>query len=411
MSGAKPSPKGVTPDNAGPLAGIRVLDMTAVVLGPLATQTLGDYGAEVIKVESPAGDLMRSGSYTRRPGMASVFLTLNRNKRSLCVDLRQPEGAAVLRRIVPSCDVLVHNMRVEAIERLGFGYEAVRALRPEIVYCAATGFDQDGPDAGKPAFDDVIQAASGLVAITGIGKDAPDFIPTLVADKTTGLALVNAVLAALFHRERTGKGQYVEVPMLETMVSFVLAEHMGGLAFEPPGPVGYLRILAGGRSPSPTEDGYIGILPYTVDRWTALLHAVNRPELAELPLIKDREQRHTRSKEVYELLATITRTRTTADWMKLCHELDIPATPVYGLDDLPKHPQLVATGLFQTAEHPSEGTVRYTRPATKFAASPASVRRLAPTLGQHNAEILREAGFGEHEIADLRARNILVQKD
>jgi formyl-CoA transferase len=412
MTDVKPVQKGATAQSPGPLAGIRVLDMTAVVLGPLATQTLGDFGAEVIKVESPAGDLMRSGSISVHPGMTSIFLGLNRNKRSLCIDLRQPDGAAVLRRIVPGCDVLVHNMRVEAIERLGFGYNAVAALRPNIVYCAATGFDEDGPDAGKPAFDDVIQAASGLVALTGIGKDAPDFIPTLVADKTTGLVLVNAVLAALFHRERTGAGQYVEVPMLETMVSFVLAEHMGGLSWEPkPGPAGYHRILAGGRSLSPTKDGYIGILPYTVDRWTAFLEAVGRPDLAALPMIRDRETRHARSKEVYALLATITRTRTTAEWMKLCHELDIPATPVYGLEDLTEHPQLKAVGLFQTAEHPSEGTIRYTRPATKFAASPASVRRLAPTLGQHNAELMREAGFADSEIADLRARNILVQRD
>jgi formyl-CoA transferase len=408
------TPSAVSSDlsETGPLAGIRVLDMTAVVLGPLATQILGDYGAEVIKVESPAGDLMRGGSATRRPGMASVFLSLNRNKRSLCVDLRQPDGVAVLRRIVPSCDVLVHNMRIEAMERLGFGYDAVAALRPNIVYCAATGFDEDGPDAGKPAFDDVIQAASGLVAITGMGKDEPDFVPTLVADKTTGLALVNAVLAALLHRERTGAGQYVEVPMLETMVAFVMAEHLGALSFEPPlGPAGYVRILAGGRKPSPTKDGYIGILPYTADRWIRFLEAVGRHDLAALPLITDREQRTVRSKEVYTLLSTITRTRTTAEWMELCHELDIPATPVYGLDDLPDHPQLVATRLFQIAEHPTEGTVRYVRPPTKFAASPASVRRLAPTLGQHNAEILREAGYGEDEIAALRAQNILVQKE
>jgi formyl-CoA transferase len=405
MNGVKPD------DNRGPLAGIRVLDMTNVVLGPLATQILGDYGADVIKVESPAGDLMRGGSYMKRPGMASVFMNLNRNKRSLCLDLRKPEAVAALRRIVPSCDVLVHNMRVEAIERLGFGYEAVNALRPNIVYCAATGFDQDGPDAGKPAFDDVIQSASGLVALSGMARGEPDFMPTLLADKTSGMALVNAVLAALLHRERTGAGQYVEVPMLETVTAFVMAEHLGGLAFEPAGPPGYTRILGGGRKPSPTKDGYIGILPYSTDRWIAFLEAVGRPDLAAMPLFTDREIRTARSREVYEIVGTITATRTTAEWMTLLHELDIPATPVYGLDELPEHPQLKAVGLFQTAEHHTEGTVRYVRPPTKFAASPASVRRLAPTLGQHNAEIMREAGFAENEIADLRARNVLVQRD
>lgn len=402
---------GATRDSAGPLAGIRVLDMTNVVLGPLATQILGDYGADVIKVESPAGDLMRTGSYMKRPGMASVFLNLNRNKRSLCLDLRKPEAAAALRRIVPSCDVLVSNMRVEAIERLGFGYEAVNALRPDIVYCTATGFDEDGPDAGKPAFDDVIQSASGLVALSGLARGEPDFMPTLLADKTSGMALVNAVLAALVHRERTGAGQYVEVPMLETMTAFVMAEHLGGLAFEPPGPPGYTRILGGGRKPSPTKDGYIGILPYSTDRWVAFLEAVGRPELAAMPLFTDREIRNARSREVYEIVGTITATRTTAEWMTLLHELDIPATPVYGLGDLVEHPQLKAVGLFQTAEHHTEGTVRYVRPPTKFAASPASVRRLAPTLGQHNAEILREAGFADSEIADLESRNVLVRKD
>jgi formyl-CoA transferase len=400
-----------SPEAAGPLVGIRVLDITNVVLGPLATQILGDYGAEIIKVESPAGDLMRGGSFMRHPGMASVFLNLNRNKRSLCIDLRQPEGAAALRRVVPGCDVLVHNMRVEAIERLGFGYDAVAAMRPEIVYCAATGFGEDGPDAGKPAFDDVIQSASGLVAITGIGKDMPDFIPTLVADKTTGMALVNAVLAALLHRERTGVGQYVEVPMLETMTAWVMAEHLGGLAFDPPGPPGYTRILGGGRKPSPTKDGYIGILPYSTERWVAFLEAVGRPDLAVLPLITDRETRTARSKEVYELLGTITATRTTAEWMELLTELDIPATPVYGLDDLIDHPQLAAVGLFQTMMHPTEGTVRYVRPPTKFAASPASVRRHAPSLGEHSVEVLREAGLNDDEIASLRARNIVMQKD
>ena len=233
---------------AGPLAGIRVLDMTAVVLGPVATQILGDYGAEVIKVEAPEGDLMRANGVSLHPGMSSIFLAINRNKRSLALDLKRPEGKAVLERLVPTVDVLVHNMRVSAIERLGFGYEAVAALNGRIVYCAAPGFGQDGPDRDKPAFDDIIQAACGIASIMSIGRQAPDYAPTLVADKTTGMAVVNAVLAGLFHRERTGEGQYIEVPMLETMTAFLLAEHLaaGG---QGQCQRGDQRESGGGRSP------------------------------------------------------------------------------------------------------------------------------------------------------------------
>ena len=202
----------------GPLAGVRILDLTSVVLGPLATQILGDYGAEIIKVENLEGDLMRANGVSVHPGMSSIFLAINRNKRSLAVDLKTAEGKEVLRRLLPGVDALVHNMRVAAIEKLGFGYRAVAAIKPDIVYCAATGFGQDGPDRDKPAFDDIIQAACGLASLNSIGRAEPDYAPTLVADKTAGLAVVNAVLAALFNRERSGRGQYVEVPMFETMV-------------------------------------------------------------------------------------------------------------------------------------------------------------------------------------------------
>jgi formyl-CoA transferase len=394
----------------GPLAGIRVLDMTSVVLGPLATQILGDYGAEIVKIESPHGDMMRANGVSLHPGMSSIFLAVNRNKRSLCLDLTKPEGAAALRRIVPICDVLMHNMRVEAIERLGFGYDAVRALHPAIVYCAATGFDEDGPHAGKPAFDDIIQAACGLAAIASTGREQPDYVPTLVADKTTGMAVVNAVLAALFHRERSGQGQYVEVPMLETLTAFVLAEHLGGLTFESrPAPAGYARLLAGGRKPAPTKDGYIGLLPYTADQWLAFLEAAGRNDLAETLGVADRQTRNRNIQKLYALVREITPARTTAEWMSLCEALDIPATPITALDDLPEHPQLKAVGLFQTMEHPSEGTIQYVRPPTKFADTPASVRRPAPRLGEHSKELLREAGFSETEIAELLSIKATIQ--
>lgn len=397
---------------SGPLAGVRVLDLTSVVLGPLATQILGDFGADILKIENPNGDMMRTNGVSLHPGMSSIFLALNRNKRSLCLNLAIEEGKDVLKRLIASVDVLVHNMRVEAIERLGFGYQAVRAINPKIVYCAATGFDQDGPDRDQPAFDDIIQAASGLATIASIGRDKPDFVPTLVADKTAGISVVNAVLAALFHRERTGEGQYVEVPMLETMVAFVLTEHLGGLTFEPsPTKAGYARLLAGGRKPAPTKDGFIALLPYTTEQWHSFLKAADRPDLIETLAIADRHTRNANIQKIYAALHEITLTRTTAEWMSICNQFDIPATPLYSLDELPDHPQLRATQLFQTMEHPSEGTVRYVRPPTKFARTPASVRRPAPRVGEHSREILREAGLRDDEITALLAAKTVKQHE
>ncbi|MBS0469630.1 MAG: CoA transferase [Proteobacteria bacterium] len=396
----------------GPLQGIRVLDLSAVVLGPYATQILGDFGAEIVKVESPSGDLMRLNGVSRNRGMSSIFLTLNRNKRSLALDLQTPEGKAVLRRLIPSFDVLVHNMRVEAIERLGFGYDAVAARNPKIVYCAATGFDQDGPDAGRPAFDDIIQAASGLAAVASTGRDAPDYVPSLIADKTTGMAVVNAVLAALVHRERHGRGQYVEVPMLETMAAFVLTEHLGGLAFDPPlAPAGYARLLEGGRKPAPTKDGHIALLPYSAGHWRAFFDAAGRPEIGERYAHEDRAKRNENNARLYAEMRATTPSRTTAEWMAICADCDIPATPIYTLDKVVGHPQLNAVGLFAIAEHPSEGAIREVRPATKFAATPAAIERKAPRLGENSDEILREAGFSEAEIAALHANNIVFGKD
>ena len=395
----------------GPLAGVRILDFTSVVLGPLATQILGDYGADVIKFETPEGDLMRANGVSLHAGMSSVFLAINRNKRSIALDLKAAEGREILRRLIPKADVLVHNMRVSAIEKLGFGYGAVSAIKPDIVYCAATGFGQGGPDADKPAFDDVIQAACGLASLNSAGRDLPEYVPSLIADKTTGMALVNAVLAALYSRERTGQGQYVEVPMLETMVAFMLAEHLGGLTFDPaPSGAGYARLLAGGRKPAPTLDGHIAMLPYTGAHWAAFFKAAGRDDLAEKYGVADRAARNANIVSMYADMAEMTRQRTTAEWMRICAELDIPATPIYALDDLPEHPHLKAVGLFQRAEHPSEGPMWYVNPPTKFARTPAAVRLPAPLHGQHTAEILAEAGYTNSEIASLAAKRVVVQR-
>ncbi len=393
----------------GPLAGVRIVDMTAVVLGPLATQILGDYGADVIKIEPLEGDLMRANGAQKADGstagLSSIFLAINRNKRSLAIDLKKQEGRDAVRRLVRTADVFVHNMRVDAVERLGFGYEALRAEKPDIVYCVATGFGQDGPDRARPAFDDVIQAASGLAAIANVYADRPDYVSSLIADKTTGLALCNAVLAALFHRARSGEGQYVETPMLETMTAFVLAEHMGGMTFEPrEGGAGYARLMQGGRRPMRTKDGWLALLPYTAEHWTAFVSEIDRLDLA--PVAADRIARNKHIQELYGAMRDALERRTTEEWLETCDRLDIPATRLYGLDDLPDHPHLAATGFFELRDHPAVGKIRVTRPPTRFSATPATIARHAPQLGEHTREILLQAGLDEPEIAALLASGV-----
>ena len=396
------------PRRTGPLAGVRVLDLTAVVLGPLATQILGDYGADVIKLEPPEGDLMRANGVSRTPGMSSIFLTLNRNKRSLAIDLKRPEGLAAVLRLLPRVDVLVHNMRSAAIDRLGLGYAACSAVNPQLLYCVATGFGEDGPDAGKPAFDDVIQAACGLAGLVGHSSGEPDYVPSLIADKTTGLVLANAVMAGLFERSRSGLGQYVEVPMFETMVAFTLAEHLGGRTFEPAlGPAGYARLLAGGRKPAPTRDGFVALLPYTAEHWRKFFTRAGRADLIGKYPLDDRQARNARVAELYADMTAITRTLGSDELLALCLDLDIPATRIHDIEHLPEHPHLVAVGLFQPQQHPTVGPILAVRPTTRFARTPAELALPAPELGQHSAELLREAGFSADEVSALRDAGII----
>jgi crotonobetainyl-CoA:carnitine CoA-transferase CaiB-like acyl-CoA transferase len=393
----------------GPLSGVRVLDLTTVLLGPYASMLLADMGADVIKIEAPEGDVMRLAGPRRHPGMGPVYLNGNRNKRAIALDLKQDAGRDVLRRLIAGADVFVHNMRPKAIERLGFGYEAVRAVREDIVYCGAYGFAADGPYADRPAYDDLIQAMSGLVALFERTTGEPRLVPTVVCDKLIGLTVSQAVAMALYHRERTGEGQAVEVPMFETMVSWMMVEGLYGHVFEPPlGGYGYARLMTPHRKPYPTKDGYMCVLPYTNRQWSRLFELVGMPEKMQEELFRDHTTRIDRIDEVYGFLADLLTTRTNAEWMAICAEANIPATPVLAMEDLADDPHLQAVGMFQTYEHPTEGRLRTTKVPIRFSATPGELRRGAPRFGEHNAEILREAGYAEAEIDALRRDGVLL---
>ena len=368
----------------GPLKGLKILDMTGVVLGPFATQMLGDWGAEVIKIEPPNGDLVRNSGVYRNRGMASVFLAINRNKRSLCLDIKTEEGKEILRKLIAKVDVLATNVRPAGMARAGFGYEDCTKLNPCLIYAAATGFGQDGPWRARPAFDEIIQAASGFADIVGEEFGKPMFVPSLVADKLTGMALAMAILAALVHRANTGEGQLVEVPMLETLTAFVGVEHLGGLAFDPPeGEPGYKRLRH--RKPVPTRDGYITLLPYTAQHWRAFFIAAGRAELIEQLGVDDPVKRNANIDQVYAACAEIAQTRPTAEWLALCEELDIPATAFSKLEDVPEHPHLKAVGHVradgppdrgQAAHHPAADEVR--QDAGEYPQPGAAPRRAQP---------------------------------
>jgi crotonobetainyl-CoA:carnitine CoA-transferase CaiB-like acyl-CoA transferase len=393
----------------GPLDGTKVIDLTTVVLGPLATQILADLGADVVKVEPPEGDIMRYAGPARHREMGHVFLNLNRNKRSLAVDLKRPEAAEALLALVRQSDVFMHNMRPQAMARLGFAYERLREVNPRLVYCSAHGYGQNGPLANEPAFDDIIQGASGFVALEQATSGEARFVPTLVGDKTVGLTMVYAVMAALLQRVRTGEGQLVEVPMLETMTAYVMAEHLGGLTFDPPlGPPGYARMLAPDRKPHRTADGHICILPYTDRQWRDFFRIAGRPEIADDPRLADAQTRSRHIAELYALIAECVRGDTTAQWLKKLKSADIPCGPVNPLAQIPHDQQLAAVDFFPLTDHPSEGRIRMVRPPVRFGAADCGLRHPAPLLGQHSREILREAGLGEAAIDDMVAQKIAV---
>ena len=392
----------------GPLDGIRVIEFTSVVLGPLACQVLGDMGADVIKVEPPGGDTNRHlGPTSQNADMAALYLTCNRNKRSIVLDLKSPDGQAAALELVKKADVLVHNFRPQAMAKLGLDYDTIRAINPEIIYCGTYGFGKAGPYGHYGALDDSIQAASGLAMLMAEIEGEPRYLPTIAADKTTGMAVVNAVTAALFYRERHGKGQEIEVPMFETMVAWVMTEHLWGQAFEPPlDSAGYVRLMSKQRRPYKTSDGYIAILPYWDNHWKTFCQVVERPELAEDPRFTNMKTRLANIDDTYAEIAKSLTAKTTDEWLALLGETNVPHMVVNTLDGLIDDPHLKATGFWEIHDHPTEGKLRMAKPTINFFGTPSSIRRLPPRLGEHSVDILKEAGYSDETIEKMMEEGV-----
>lgn len=396
---------------SGPLAGVRVVDLTTVVMGPFATQILADLGADIVKVEPPEGDVLRHIAPMRRAGMGHIFLHHNRNKRSLVLDLKRAPGREALLRLARSADVLIFNVRPQAMARLRLTYDDVRAVNPRIVYVGAYGYSDGGPYAGEPAYDDLIQGRGALPHLLfEAGADRPRYVPTAISDRITGLAAVNAVTSALFCRERTGKGQAVEVPMFETLAQLVLGDHMAGRTFEPPlEPFRYARMLAPHRVPYATKDGYVCVLVYNDKHWRSFFRLLGREEMFDSdPRFSSQEARSRSIAEVYEFVAGQMVTRTSAEWLRLLREADIPVAPLNSVDDLIDDRHLRETGFIAMTDHPTEGRLREMTVPSKWSVSRPGALRPAPRLGEHSVEILREAGYGDAEIEELIASQVTL---
>lgn len=381
------------PDNAM-LTGVRVVDMTSVVFGPFATQILTDLGAEIIKVEAPEGDSFRlSGKPARTKGMSPGHLNLNKGKRSIILDLKNGKDQDVMRRLIETADIFIHNVRLEAINRLGFGPDEMRALKPDLIYIHCVGFRSGGPYSGLQAYDDVIQAASGTATLAGRvdGTGAARYLPSLIADKVAGMTGAQAALAAYIHKLRTGEGQFVEVPMFEAFTQFMLLEHLGGLTFDPPNaPVCYFRQIDPDRQPFPTADGYISIVPYTVQSWPIVFEVLEDPEFLKQPDLNTPQLQFRNQARLYQRTAELTPARTTGEWVKRFTKARIPCMPVRDIGDILDDPHLRETGFFDKRIHPTEGAYNHVRRPVRYEAFPEPDLSHAPLIGEHGEEIRAE---------------------
>ena len=389
-----------------PLEGIRVVDMTSVVVGPLCTQTLADYGADVIKIEAPpGGDIARTlAGRGVTPLMSGKFVHLNRNKRSLALDLKKPGGKEALQRLLQVSDVLVWNVRPPAMARLGLAYEEVKAVNPRIVYVGMFGFGQDGRYRNKPAYDSIIQGSAGVAALNHLALGEPRYLPMVMADRSVGLIATQMILLALFHRERTGEGAAIEIPMFENMAKYVLEEHMYLKTFEPPlGPAADPRLIDPNAKPLKTKDSWVCITANTNAQAFAVFEAIGRPELKDDPRFNSVAARFRNVRDYFAIRAEGLLQKTTAEWVELFDRLDVPAMPYHTLDSLMEDPHLNEVGFFQRIDHPTEGSIRNMRLPNKTSFSPRAQVQGAPKLGQHSVEVLQEAGL------DARAIEALIQ--
>ncbi|MGD9944631.1 MAG: CaiB/BaiF CoA transferase family protein [Burkholderiaceae bacterium] len=411
MSSATPDIAAAPGAGRGPLHGLRVIDMTAVISGPFATQTLGELGADVIKVEPPEGDGQRRIGPARAPEMGPIYINSNRAKRSVALNLKAPEGRDILLRLAATADVLLFNIRPSAMQRLGLSYETLNAVNPRLIYVGISGFADGGPYTGRPAYDDLIQSGSTLAHMVAMKSGgAPQYVPVAIADRVTGLTAAMAVLAAVIERQSSGRGQQVDVPMYETLLNFVLADHLGGLSFDPPLDAGgYPRLLAPGRKPYATQDGYVAAMMFTDRQWRSFYALLGREaEFDADPRMRDLGTRNQHIDALYAEVEAVFAGRTTAFWLEALERADIPVMQVHDLRSVFDDPHLRATGFFETEHHPSQGTLRRMRHPLRWSRSQPPARRHAPLPGEHSMEVLREAGLTPEELAGLTASGVVA---
>jgi crotonobetainyl-CoA:carnitine CoA-transferase CaiB-like acyl-CoA transferase len=394
-----------------PLQGLRVLDLSSMIAGPYAAQILADYGADVIKIEPPEGDLMRKGGTLKNADMGSLYLQLNRNKRSIVLDVKQPSARKALLRLCEGADVFLHNIRPAAMRRLNLAYEDVRKVNPRLVYVSLMGYGEAGPYAGKPAYDDLIQGICALpTMVAQAGGGEPRHVPMAIVDRVVGINAAHVILAAIIRRDRTGEGQAVELPMFETMAQFVLGDHFAGRTFDPPiAAAGNPRLISPIRRPFQTSDGHVCALVYTDKQWKAFFAGLGRlDQYAAHPHLAAYSSRRNHYEESQGMIADIVRTLTTAEALALFERCDIPCSPMNDLDDLIDDPHLAAVEFFDTQTHPTEGRIRYTGIPSRWNGAALTITRHAPCLGEDSLAVLEEAGFSADDIGTLVASGATV---